>query len=212
MNGSYQAFNFGALHGVSGGYGESNTDAFLDASRNLSSFVDAVAPRSDAAVGLGGEKPSLDHRADRRHRVRPCARRPMSWPTTNHCHAMTIQYFEVLRHLQVVHELADVQECLFVPLPMKQFDLLKTLRWRQSLSTYLQRRDLAPAFDAARRVQTNWTEVMTPVGRYADETRHRRRRRDDPHHHHSAAAVPRKAQSRSLARRKRSLPTRSTRR
>ena len=27
----------------------------------------------------------------------------------NHCHAITVQYFEVLRHLRVTHELVDVQ-------------------------------------------------------------------------------------------------------
>jgi hypothetical protein len=30
----------------------------------------------------------------------------------NHCHAITMEYFEVLRHFLVRHRLADVQECL----------------------------------------------------------------------------------------------------
>ena len=34
----------------------------------------------------------------------------------NRCHAMTVEYFEVLRHFVVTHELADVRECLFVPI------------------------------------------------------------------------------------------------
>ncbi|HBG58247.1 MAG TPA: hypothetical protein DDX07_09570, partial [Porphyromonadaceae bacterium] len=33
----------------------------------------------------------------------------------NHCHAMTVEYFEVLKHYALETELVDVQECLFVP-------------------------------------------------------------------------------------------------
>ena len=88
----------------------------------------------------------------------------------NHCHALTIQYFEVLRHLKLSQELADVQECLFVPLPMKEFDLPKATRWRESLQPYLRRPELSPAFDAARRVETDWSEVDFPAGRYGDES------------------------------------------
>ncbi|MGE3510189.1 MAG: hypothetical protein AB7N65_15055, partial [Vicinamibacterales bacterium] len=168
MNGSYQAYSFGALHGVSGGYGESNTDAFLDASRNLSSS--SLQKLRDQTLQSASAVRSL-----RSTIVQSAAQGEAVRATTevianhNHCHAMTMQYFEVLRHLKVTHELADVQECLFIPLPMKQFDVKKALRWRQSLSTYLQRPDLSTAFDAARRVDKNWTEVMTPVARYADE-------------------------------------------
>ena len=33
----------------------------------------------------------------------------------NRCHAMTVEYFEVLRHFLITHELSDVDECMFVP-------------------------------------------------------------------------------------------------
>ena len=36
-NGSYQGFNFGALLGVSGGYGESNSSAWQDSAKNVAS-------------------------------------------------------------------------------------------------------------------------------------------------------------------------------
>ncbi len=51
----------------------------------------------------------------------------------NHCHSLTIQYFEVLRHLQVTQELAAVQECLFVPFSISPFTADKALRWRRPL-------------------------------------------------------------------------------
>ena len=57
----------------------------------------------------------------------------------NHCHAITVQYFEVLRHLLVRQRLVDVQECLFVPLLMSWFTSDKALRWRNTLSAAVPR-------------------------------------------------------------------------
>ncbi len=51
----------------------------------------------------------------------------------NHCHALTIEYFEVLRHFQVSQELAHVQECLFVPFELTPFTAPKALRHRDAL-------------------------------------------------------------------------------
>lgn len=55
----------------------------------------------------------------------------------NACHAITVQYFEVLRHFRVDHELSAVRECLYIPLPITAFDAPKVLRWRQAIETYL---------------------------------------------------------------------------
>ena len=87
----------------------------------------------------------------------------------NHCHAVTMEYFEVLRHFQVSVEAADVQECLFVPLALDTFTPAKALRWRDSLNSALSRTDLAGGFDAIARMLTNWTDADLPLGRYADE-------------------------------------------
>ena len=87
----------------------------------------------------------------------------------NHCHAITVQYFEVLRHLRVDTELVDVQECLFVPLTMRPFDPGKVLRWRKELQPAIQDPDLAGSFDALQRVATQWKLTGAPLNRYADE-------------------------------------------
>jgi hypothetical protein len=87
----------------------------------------------------------------------------------NHCHAMTIQYFEVLRHFQITHEIVGVQGCLFVPFLLSPFDLEKALRWREPLELSIRRSDLASAFDAAERVRTGWTHAHVPPGAHADE-------------------------------------------
>ena len=115
-NGSYQAFNFGALLGVSGGYGDSESSAWQASGRaaatsSLQTLRDNTLQSASAVRGL------------RSTVVQTVSQGESTRVTTevvanhNHCHAMTVQYFEVLRHLKVVHRLADVRECLFVPLP-----------------------------------------------------------------------------------------------
>ncbi|QIG46303.1 hypothetical protein G5V57_00120 [Nordella sp. HKS 07] len=167
-NGSYQQFNFGALIGVSGGVGDSTSSAFQISSRDVSSSsLQHLRDRTlQSASAVRNLRSTIVQTASQGEAIRATTEVVANH---NHCHALTIQYFEVLRHLKVTNELVDVQECLFVPLPMSEFNRERTLRWRQPLSTYLQRRELAPAFDATRRVFTLWGEVDTPVGRYADE-------------------------------------------
>lgn len=167
-NGSYQQFNFGALIGVSGGIGDSTSSAFQVSSRDVSSSsLQHLRDRTlQSASAVRNLRSTIVQTASQGETVRATTEVVANH---NHCHALTIQYFEVLRHLKVTNELVDVQECLFVPLPMTEFNREKTLRWRQPLSTYLQRRELAPGFDATRRVFTDWGEVDAPIGRYADE-------------------------------------------
>ena len=167
-NGSYQGFNFGALIGISGGYGESNSSAWQDSSRSLSSnSLQTLRDNTlQSASAIRSLRSSVVQTVTQGEAVRATTEVVANH---NHCHALTIQYFEVLRHLKVTHELTDVQECLFVPLPMTEFDRAKVLRWRQTLQLYLQRRELMEGFDATRRVETAWSEVDFPANRYADE-------------------------------------------
>ncbi|MGC4028561.1 MAG: hypothetical protein QM696_06805 [Steroidobacteraceae bacterium] len=167
-SGSYQGFNFGALLGVSGGYGEANSSAWQDSARTLSSTsMQTLRDRTlQSASAVRGLRSSVVQTVSQGEAVRATTEVVANH---NHCHAVTIQYFEVLRHLKLVHELSDVQECLFVPLPMAEFEGTKVLRWRQPLRTYLMRPDLDVGFDAVRRILTGWQDTDIPLLRYADE-------------------------------------------
>lgn len=95
----------------------------------------------------------------------------------NHCHALTIQYFEILRHFVVQQELVDVQECLFVPLMMSRFTDAKVLRWRECLSEHLlygpdttQGQELRKGFDALDRISRSYQGVDFPQRREANGT------------------------------------------
>jgi hypothetical protein len=92
----------------------------------------------------------------------------------NHCHALTIEYFEVLRHFQVSQELAGVQECLFIPFEISPFTQEKALRWRHILQDRVVYfggavLNVRPKYDALARVAENWANADTPAGRYADD-------------------------------------------
>jgi hypothetical protein len=87
----------------------------------------------------------------------------------NHCHAMTVEYFEVLKHYAIEQGLVDVQECLFVPLPMSHFDHQKILRWKNTLRRFVYGRKLRRGFDAIERISNNYADSDLPLGSYADE-------------------------------------------
>ncbi|MEP7110179.1 MAG: hypothetical protein ABI760_19440 [Ferruginibacter sp.] len=105
----------------------------------------------------------------------------------NHCHSLTMMYFEVLRHYAIYQELSYVEECLFIPLLMTDFTRENIFKWRDVLAshllpmpseTYLQpftfirsgrQHPLLKAFDANERIKTEYKNVDYPDGRYCDE-------------------------------------------
>lgn len=101
----------------------------------------------------------------------------------NHCHSLTMMYFEVLRHFAITQELAEVQECVFVPLLLTEFRPANIARWKDVLAPALRpvpsntyswplrrlRHPLVGAFDANDRVRTNWTRVDYPENSYAED-------------------------------------------
>ncbi|WP_089940021.1 Ig-like domain-containing protein [Candidatus Entotheonella palauensis] len=155
---------------IGGGGGASGADAtaWQDSSRVLSATTmhelrdrinqSAAAVRSQRATvvqTLGqGERMRIETEVIANH---------------NHCHALTVQYFEVLRHFQILEELAEVRECLFVPFLMSRFDDTKTLKWREALARYIRKRKLRRGFDAIERIQLNYAGTRFPVGSYAEE-------------------------------------------
>ncbi|MBN8245969.1 MAG: hypothetical protein J0L84_00845 [Verrucomicrobia bacterium] len=156
------------VFGAAGGYSRSWSSASQDSMRsiaasNLQSLTDRTVQSASAS------------RSQRSTVVQSVSQNEALQVTTetvanyNHCHAITIQYFEVLRHFKVLHRLADVQECLFVPLPLASFDLDKARRWREPLLATLRDRALRPAFDALDRVEDRWEHSHLPATTVAAE-------------------------------------------
>ncbi|GAB2629659.1 hypothetical protein GCM10026987_28550 [Belliella aquatica] len=167
--------------GVSGGRSSASSDASQTSSRNLSaSNMQSIREKTmQNASSLRSQRSTV---------ITTVSQSETTTVTTesvgnyNHCHAITIQYFEVLRHLAVYNELVDVQECLFIPLTITLFDDAKIVRWADLLKPALrapayQYGKLLEGFDSVRRFYeinslgrpSSEVYYNRPSARYCDE-------------------------------------------
>ena len=158
----------GVLFGVSGGVGHSGSTADQNSLRQTSaSDLQKITDRLvQSANAVRSQRSSVIQTVSQGERFEVSAETVANY---NHCHAITIQYFEVLRHFKVRQRLADARECLFVPLLMSPFDLNKALRWKEALRAALIDDKHAKAFDAAERVKNEWSDSNFPSGTFASE-------------------------------------------
>jgi hypothetical protein len=123
---------------VGGGYssGRSSARAWQDSSREFAtSMSDQLRDRTmQSASSLRSQRSTVVTAARQGERMSVTSEVVANH---NHCHALTIQYFEVLRHFVVEQELVDVRECLFIPLTMTRFDDEKIVRWKECLLRWL---------------------------------------------------------------------------
>ncbi len=162
---------FGSLLGISGGTSSSGSNASQNSNReSTANSLQSITDRTtQAASVVRSQRSTVVQTVSQGERVQATAE---SIANYNHCHAITIQYFEVLRHFSVRNRIAGVQECLFIPLQMAQFDLEKCLRWRNTLEKHLYKRELRTAFDAVARIQN---EKESPFENYYDSIGYPRR-------------------------------------
>ncbi len=62
----------------------------------------------------------------------------------NYCHALTVIYYEILRHLRVDTELTSVSECLFIPMAVIEFTKAKIAEHRDVLRDHVDDKYRAP--------------------------------------------------------------------
>lgn len=156
------------IFGAAGGVASASSTASQTSARSVTGFaLNRVRDRTlQSASAVRSQRSTVVQNARQGEAVRAQTEVVANY---NRCHAVTIEYFEVLRHLQVSQELAHVQECLFIPFAISPFNAQKALRWRNPLRHWLRNRRLRGAFDAIEREQTNWEDADFPIGRYADE-------------------------------------------
>ncbi len=178
--------SFGGSLGVSGGYSNSRSSASQSGARDISqSFAERLRQMlmqnaesyrelttSVVTTVKEGQEYAVSTEVVANH---------------NHCHSVTLMFFEVLRHYAISQKLADVQECVFVPLLLTEFTPEKISKWKDVLATnllpipsntylqppwfakYIRRHPLSRAFDANERIKTDYERVDFPDGRYADD-------------------------------------------
>lgn len=174
---------FGALLGASGGKSSSSSSAWQSSARR-SSMNDLQTLRDktiQSANATRSQRATVVQSASQGERFSAETETVANY---NHCHAITIVYFEILRHFKIEHRLASVQECLFVPLIMTAFDNSKILRWREILGQYLLRdrfsrrirrrnlqtySQLSRGFDAIERIENDYEGSDLPGKRFADD-------------------------------------------
>ncbi len=156
------------VFGAAGGVSSASSSASQTSGRQVSgSALNQLRDRTmQSASAVRGQRSSVVQTARQGESVRASTEVIANYA---HCHAMTVEYFEVLRHLQVSQELHEVQECLFVPFAITPFTQSKALRWRHALEPSVRRPALRGAFGALERVANDWADADYPLGRYADE-------------------------------------------
>jgi len=143
---------FGSLLGISGGSSKSSSVASQDSSRSsTANSLQSIRDRTlQAASAVRSQRSTVIQTVSQGERVQATSE---SIANYNHCHAITIQYFEVLRHFAIHNRFVGAQECLFIPLQIVNFDIKKVLRWRNALERRLLVPRLRGAFEALERIQ-----------------------------------------------------------
>lgn len=172
----------GAL-GVAGGTASSNSSASQSGTRNTTQFFaeklrQAVMQNADSYRQLNASVVTSVQEGQHYNATTEVV------ANHNHCHSLTMMYFEVLRHFAVFQDLVEVEECVFVPLLMTNFTMENIHKWSDVLAivllpipsnTYLQpfawrqRHPLLKGFDANERIRTNYAHVDFPAARYCDD-------------------------------------------
>ncbi|MQA95349.1 MAG: hypothetical protein GEV11_12125 [Streptosporangiales bacterium] len=156
------------VFGVGGGYSTGSSSAWQKSARNVAaSSLSQMRDRTvQSASAVRSQRATVVQTARQGESLRA---QTEVVANHNHCHALTMEYFEVLRHFLMTVELAQVRECLFIPFEITPFGPEKALRNRTVLERFLRRRDLVRGFAAIDRVLTAWRDADFPTGRYADE-------------------------------------------
>ena len=124
------------VFGVSGGFSNANSTAWQNSSRELSQHFNeqiknAINQNAQSYRELNAS-------------VVTTVQEGQNYGVTaevianhNHCHSLTMMYFEVLRHYAIYQELIHVEECLFIPLLMTDFTRENIFKWRDVLADAL---------------------------------------------------------------------------
>ena len=178
---------FGGSLGVAGGYSNSRSSASQSGARNISQFF---AEKLRQSLMQNAES-----YRELNASVVTTVKEGQEYAVTtevvanhNHCHSVTMMFFEVLRHYAISQELSDVQECVFVPLLLTEFTQENISKWKDVLATnllpipsntylqppwfakYVRRHPLVRAFDANERIKSDYERVDYPEGSYAEDS------------------------------------------
>lgn len=161
-----------AIFGISGGYQSSRQQTSSTASQNSSRDLASNAMQS---LKDRIQQSASSVRSQRNTVIQTVSQSESANATTeiianyNRRHSLTTMWFSINRHFVIEQELVDVQECLFLPMPMSEFDIAKIYRWRDILKANLLDPSHAEAFNAVERIVDEYENIFIPDHRYCDE-------------------------------------------
>jgi N-acetyl-anhydromuramyl-L-alanine amidase AmpD len=174
--GIIKGITFGSVLGISGGKSKATSNASQTSHReSTANSLQSIRDRTQqSASSVRSQRSTVIHTVGQGERVEATSESVANY---NHCHAITIQYFEVLRHFAIQTRFSGAQECLFVPLQISNFDIEKALRWRNTLERRLRTPRLRTAFAALERIQNEresaaenyYDSIGYPRNRYAEQ-------------------------------------------
>lgn len=174
--GIIKGISFGSVLGISGGKSKATSNASQTSHReSTANSLQSIRDRTQqAASSVRSQRSTVIQTVSQGERVQATSE---SIANYNHCHAITIQYFEVVRHFAIHNKFAGAQECLFIPLQITNFDIDKALRWRNTLERRLRIPRLRSAFAALERIQNEresavenyYDSIGYPRNRYAEQ-------------------------------------------
>lgn len=86
----------------------------------------------------------------------------------NYTRALSVLYYQILRHLRVDTEVTSVTECVFVPMPIRPFDDARISRHRRTLSRYARGWLEKSVFRYLDDIQAGFAGSEIPPGKRAD--------------------------------------------
>jgi hypothetical protein len=160
------SFPFLGFGSASGGSSGSSSESSQDSTKTLAaSFLNSLRDKTQqSANSYRAQHVTVVQQIDQSERQKIVTE---TVANRNACHALTIQYFEVLRHYKVDFELASVRECLYIPLPLDCFDTEKVNRWRSSIERGLIDTVHVVGIRALERSESGYPY---PKGQFADGT------------------------------------------
>jgi len=158
----------GFVIGGGAAHGQSNSSSWQQGGRNVSaseeqSLRDAIRQYGESLRKLDSMVVVEQSQEEFVQAVSEVIRNP------NYCHALTIIYHEILRHLRVDTEIVGARECVFVPLAIRPFTLERVLRWREPLERGLRKPDLQWVMRYLEDVNEDFASGTIPEGRRSQQ-------------------------------------------
>lgn len=156
MGGAYSHGNASITGALGGGYSTTSGTRNLDAN-TVQRLADTVAQFSAAVRRLHSTVVVQAAQAEQEH----IETRTVT--NHNHCHALTVLYYEVLRHYNVTTRLIDTRDVLFIKYPVTTFSEETVREYRQMLEQALLDERLRPRFSSVENLSNAGPALALPV-------------------------------------------------